>query len=112
MGWVSGRVSSTCTCEHGRWKEVQKRVQDTTIHLPSQLGHAWVYPKYLGRERVEVWKGVHERAIFTFAERIAEFGTESFLHVVVAGEFDKGPLLCGKERDLRMEGGWEGKTYC
>ena len=76
-------------------KKSSKRVQDITAHRPIQLGHTWVSPKYLRRERVEVGKGAHELAkcgVCLFAERAANFGTKGGLHVGVTSEFDKSPL--------------------
>jgi len=80
-----------------KWKMNSRKfeiesVQDTSAHLPGQLGHAGVCPEYLRDERVEVGKRVHELGVFIFAERAAKFSTKGFLHVLVAGEFDKGPL--------------------
>ena len=72
-------------------------------YLPRQLGHTRVPPKYLRDKRVKVGKGVHELAVFLFAERAAKFSTERFLHVGVAGEFDKGPL-CVTSND---KSGWK-----
>ena len=67
-------------------------MQDATAHIPIQLGDTRVCPQYLGRECVEVGKGVDELAILAFTERAAKFSAEGFLYVVVEGEFDKGPL--------------------
>ena len=66
-----------------------------TAHIPIQLGHTGVCPKYFRRERVEVGKGAHELAVCgvcPIAECAAKFSTKGFLHVGVTGEFDKGPL--------------------
>ena len=70
-------------------------MQGTTTHISIQLRDAGVRPKYLGGERVEIGKGVHDLAIcgiFPVAERAEKFSTKCFLHVRVTGEFDKGPL--------------------
>jgi len=92
--------------------EDERRVQDTTTHLPRQLRHTRARPKYLRRERVEVGKGVHELAVFTFAEYAAKFSTKGFLHVLVAGEFDKGPLHVTSNETSEWKGGRKGKTHC
>ena len=92
MGWVSCRVSSTLTCEMEDEERIHKVVQVTNTHLPRQVGYTGVSPQYLTCERVEVGKGVHELAVFFFAECAAKFSTKGFLYVVVTGEFNKGPL--------------------
>jgi len=80
--------------------KVRKRGQDRIPHIPIHLRHTGVCPKYLGRERVKVGKGVHELSVFMFPEFASEFSTKGFLHGVVAGEFDKGPLCATRNKTL------------
>ena len=94
-------------------EKVRKVVQvKNYTYLPRQLWHTGVSPKYLSDERIEVGKGVHELAILLFAERVAEFGMKRFLHVGVAGEFDKGPLCVASNETSEWKVGREEKTYC
>ena len=84
-----------------RFKKIRKV---TTTYLPRHLGHTGVGPEYLRDERVEVRKGVHELAVFLFAERTAKFSTKGFLDVLVAGEFDKRPLCVTSDETSKLEG--------